>query len=128
MLSSLSPASRGQDVVDAFERDNARIYADTDWALDISAAEFEEFDIRNVPADLIRRDSETQVIVRRERVAETEKIWRNLDLAGTPWALGLTNMLAQGLRDKLLVAPKRRKDFDRWLSGLRLLQREGIAE
>jgi hypothetical protein len=37
-------------------------------------------------------------------------------------------MLQWGLKDRVLVAPKRRKDFSRWQAGLRLLQREGIAE
>jgi hypothetical protein len=128
MLSFIPPTSRSVDEIRQFELDNQRIYEGTDWALDISEGEFEELDIRNVPADLVRRDPETQIVVRRGRVEAMQQVWRKLDLSGTPWETSLTNMLAWGMADKVLVAPKRRSDFQLWLSGLRLLQKEGVAE
>ena len=41
------------------EADVLRLYADVDWALDISGATFEDSDFYYVPGDLIRRDPAT---------------------------------------------------------------------
>jgi hypothetical protein len=122
-----TPVHSAQKVA-LFERANRSYYERVDWAIDISRAEFEEIDIRNVPARLIRRDPETQVVVRRDKIEATRNTWQNLDLAGTPWANSLANVLRWGLEDKVLVAPKRSRDFAKWLSGLKLLQRAGVAE
>ena len=73
--------------------------------MDISQGEFEEFELRGVPARLVRRDPETQVIVRLEKVQAMQKIWRDLDLAGTPWPIAFQNMSQWGLEDTVLVAP-----------------------
>jgi hypothetical protein len=111
-----------------FEADNARFYRTTDWALDIADGEFEELDVRNVPASLVRRDQETQVVVKLGRVESTQEVWQRLDLSGTPWALALSNMLRWRSQDRVLVAPKRSREFPRQLAGLRLLRKEGVAE
>jgi hypothetical protein len=128
MLSFLPTPVHSNEKIQQFRDADAKFYAEVDWALDISQAECHELDIRCVPARLIRRDQETQVVVRREKVAATEGIWRCLDLSGTPWLASLENMLQWGLADKVLVAPKRSKAFRRWLDGLRLLQSAGVAE
>lgn len=128
LLNLLPSGGSSPERLAAFAAANLEFYRATDWALDISKGEFEEMDIRTVPADLIRRDPDTQVVVRRSRVEETQSVWRKLDLSGTPWAISLATMLQLGLNDKVLVAAKRRPDFARWLAGLRLLQREGVAE
>jgi len=128
LLTSLPSTNTSPEVGARFEADNRRFYDETDWALDISEAEVEELDIRSVPADLVRRDPETQVVVRRARVEATIDVWRALDLSGTPWRLSLDYMLQRSMADRVLVAPKRRKDCRRWVEGLRLLQKEGIAE
>lgn len=128
MLAFLSEAANSPEKIRWFGEANKRVYEETDWALDISEGEFEEFDIRNVPAGLVRRDPETQVVVRRDRAQLTQEVWRKLDLSGTPWAIALSNMLEWGREDTVLVAPKRKRDFARWLAGLRLLQKEGVAE
>jgi hypothetical protein len=128
MLTSPPTTSTPPIVVRQFERDNEAFYEGTDWALDISKGEFEELDIRSVPADLIRRDPETQVVVRIAKVEATQHVWRCLELSGTPWGLALSNMLQWRLESTVLVAPKRRKDVAHWVAGLRLLQKEGIAD
>jgi hypothetical protein len=56
----------------AFDEANAAYYENGDWALDISEAEVEELDIRGVPARLIRRDPDSQVVVTRERAMRGE--------------------------------------------------------
>jgi hypothetical protein len=59
-----------------------QFYAHVDWAIDIHQAEFDDFDFRTgaVPARLVRRDPETQVVVTRERVMQGT--WQKLDLDG----------------------------------------------
>lgn len=113
-----------------FARADAEFYKTVDWSLDISEAEFSSpIDIRYGPSSLVRRDLETQVIVRRDKVEAAQDFWRSsADLAGTFWPIMLDNMLLFGMQDRVLAAPKRRKDFAKQLEGLRLLRREGIAD
>lgn len=118
--------STGADVMRAFDEANTAYYGTVDWALDISQAEFPECDIRGVPARLIRRDPETQVIVTRQK-AETG-IWKALDLSRTYWGTYLENMLVFGEQDVVLVAPKRSRRFKELLAGLELLRKAGVAE
>lgn len=110
----------------AFEQANAAYYATVDWALDISQAEFEDCEIRGIPARLIRRDPETQVVVTREKAMRGE--WRKLDLEKTYWQVAIELMLKRGDEDVVLVAPKRAKDFKQLLRGLQLLREAGVAE
>jgi hypothetical protein len=113
----------------AFARANEEYYASVDWAVDISNAEFVEADLRSLPARLVKRDPETQVVVRRERVLATREIWERLDLSATPWDVALENMILFNWSDRVLVAPKaNRRDFERHLNGLRALRRAGVAE
>lgn len=111
----------------AFDAANAAYYAAADWALDISEAEFVEADIRGIPARLIRRDPETQVVVTRRQAAEGA--WRDLDLSRTWWATSLEFFLNRnGEDDIVLVAPKRHRQFKELLDGLKALRDAGVAE
>ena len=110
----------------AFDEANAAYYAGVDWALDISEAEFEEIDIRRVPARLIRRDPETQVVVTRERAMEGG--WRNLDLSKTDWAGYIDLFLKDGDAELVLAAPKRDRKYRDHLDGLKMLRDAGVAE
>jgi len=109
-----------------FDASAEKFWQSVDWALDIREAQFIECDIRGIPARLIRRDEETQVIVRREKAAEGE--WRRLALSDTQWPTALQFMLDSGDPDTVLVASKRDRAFKRELAGLRLLRDAGIAE
>jgi len=128
MVSECSPGDEA--AVAAFAAANAKFYETVDWALDISGAEFMEADIRGIPAALIRRDPETQVVVRRERVAATKHIWQKLAFREGPWLACLSGLLEDmsPVSDLVLVAPKRRKNFAGCLAELRLLQDAGVAE
>lgn len=103
-------------------------YETVDWALDISEAEFGELWIRTrgVPTHLVRRDPETQAVIRREKAISGK--WRELGLCA------LTQiMFKEFIRDELdsfiLVAPKRGKqDFRDVLADIRRLRDAGIAE
>jgi hypothetical protein len=115
-----------QHEIDIFREANTRCYQHVDWALDISQGEFKELDIRGIPARLIRRDPETQIVVTRQRVLRQD--WRDLDFhaAITPFSLDL--MLQWESPDLVLIAPKRHPKFRSYLEDLRLLQEAGVAE
>jgi hypothetical protein len=110
----------------AFDGANAAYYSGVDWALDVSEAEFEECDIRGVPAHLIRRDPETQVVVTREKALPGG--WRKLDLSGTHWATAIELFLERGYQDTVYVAPKRHPRYWALLDGLKKLRDAGVAE
>lgn len=111
----------------AFDLANAEYYAKNDWALDITEAEFEgECDLRRVPAHLVLRDPETQVIVKREKAMQGA--WRKLDLGKTYWASAIAGFLQEGDPDIVFVAGKRDRNFRNLFDGLRKLRDEGIAE
>lgn len=109
----------------AFAAANAAYYATVDWALDISEGEFEECDLRGVPARLVRRDAATQVVVTRDKAMQG--LWRQLDLKKTYWATSLEFLLERGEPDVVLVAPKRDRRFRDLLDGLQLLRDAGVA-
>lgn len=110
----------------AFELVNNNYYQTVDWALDISEGRFIECDIRRVPAQLIRRDPETQVVVTRAKALLGE--WKELDLSKTYWRGWIELFLREGDPDVVLVAPKRHPKFDDWLDGLKKLRDAGVAE
>jgi len=112
--------------IDAFRLANAEYYRHVDWALDISRAEFKELDIRGIPSRLIRRDSETQIVVSRERVVEGD--WRELDFRESLTSFSLNFMIEEGWPDMVMVAPKRHRKFPFYLHDLQLLREAGIAE
>jgi len=108
-----------------FDEANREFYKHVDWALDIKEMSCDEFQVQGIPASLIRRDPETQVIVTRESAMKGE--WRSLDLSGTWWPVSLQQLLDRGDRDSVLVAPKRNRAFRKLLNGLDLLRQAGVA-
>jgi hypothetical protein len=109
-----------------FAKANDEYFSTIDWALDISCAEVKEMDIRGIPAHLVKRDPETQVVVTAERALKNN--FKRLDYGKTYWGVGIQFMLNQGYKDVVLVAPKRSREFKVLLEGLQMLRREGIAE
>lgn len=105
---------------------NRAFYVETDWALDISQANFEECDIRGIPSNLIKRDPTTQFVVKRDKLLASA--WQQIDFADTCWADVLQNMIDFGWDDIVLVAPKRARDFSADLKVLSMLRSLGIAE
>lgn len=127
MFSSVvAPGSATKAQQQAFDQANAEFYSDVDWALDLRNGEFTECEIQGVPACLIRRDPETQVIVTRAKAVQGE--WRRLDLSKTHWHVSLQLLLNRGDQDAVLVAPKRSPKFSELLAGLKLLREAGVAE
>jgi hypothetical protein len=110
----------------AFDQANAEYYKTVDWALDISEGRFVDCEIQRVPAKLIRRDPETQVVITREKALTGE--WKKLDLSKTYWATSIKFFLDRGDADLVLVAPKRYSKYQDLLDGLKMLRDAGVAE
>jgi hypothetical protein len=110
----------------AFDHANAQYYRNIEWALDISQASFKELDLRCIPARLIRRDPETQVVVTRDKALLGK--WRDLPLKEGLWKTSLNLFLEDNSPDIVLVAPKRARKFRDYLADLKTLQATGIAE
>lgn len=125
--SAIATGTASPDEQRAFDEANAAHYASVGWALDISGAEFQEADIRGIPARLIRRDTGTQAIVTRQKALEGG--WQELDLSKTWWATSIQFLLNRpNDSDVVLVAPKRHRKFSDLLAGLKMLREAGIAE
>ena len=120
------PSGKSDPVNLDFLAENRKFYSKVDWALDISKAEFSAVNIYGVPASLIRRDPETQVVIRRERVLASD--WRNIDMPNKFWHLAIEWFLSSDEQDQVLIAPKRAREFRRLLQGLRILQAAGVAD
>jgi len=127
MVSPLvAPGSATEEQQRAFDMANAEYYSTVDWALDISEARFEECDLRRVPAHLVRRDPDTQMVIKREKAMQGE--WRKLDLAKTYWASAIEGFLQEGDPDIVFVAGKRDRKFRDLIDGLKKLRDAGVAE
>jgi len=108
------------------DRANADYYKGIDWALDISQAEFTSGEVEGIPPELVRRDSETQVVLRSQAIKEGR--WREVNLSGTYWSPLLDAYAKEGMGDVVLIAPKAAPDFKALLKGLMALREAGIVE
>lgn len=127
LLGPLYPTTgESKEAVQAINDASEEFYQGVDWAIDISRAQFSDCDLRGIPGQLVRRDPETQVVVQKRNLVG--RPWDSLDLAGTHWATALEWQLADGPEAKVLVAPKRAKNFRELLTGLELLRKAGIAD
>lgn len=113
--------------VEQFRAANAEYYSDVNWALDISQGEFKDLEIRDIPARLIRRDPETQVVVTKKRLLACED-WQELAFDAAPWSLSFRRLLNSYCDDMTLIAPKRDRKFPLYMADLQLLRDAGIAE
>lgn len=109
-----------------FREANRRFYCTVDWALDISKGEFRELALRGVPARLIRRDPETQIVITRQRAMKGD--FRELKFLELVTPYSIQYMLDEGWEDFVFVAPKRRREFRNVLADIKLLRKAGIAE
>jgi len=103
-----------------------RFYDGVDWAIDIAQAKYLQVStIAGVPTKLIRRDEETQVIVRRDKVLDER--FRKMPIEDR-----FTNALSSFLRNEeaemILIAPSRNHNFKSYLKDFELLRSEGIVE
>ena len=104
-------------------------YENVEWALDISRAKFRLLEITGIPAKLIRRDPETQMVVRRASALNQE--WRlRVSSENKLWPFAIDMFLATGEPDRILVAPLLgpKKQVEKLLSELKELRDLGVVE
>ena len=109
---------------DRLDGANLEFYNAVDWALDIRDVRATTLDIRNVPLHLIRRNPETQAIVRKARLPYEEML--RLGLGPTATQL-LSTFFPDDPEERLFVAGVRSKTYDRWLDAFAQLRRAGLA-
>lgn len=111
------------DIQAGWNRAMRAFYAEVDWALDISEAQFTSApSLEAVPGHLVRRDPARQVLVRR-------KALEGRDTSALPHAVALEWFLERSPFDSVVLAgscgtARRQKDLD----GLRRLRDAGIAD
>jgi hypothetical protein len=99
-------------------------YADVDWAIDISEADFTgDVNFFFVPGDLVRRDPETQFLLRRQTLAgaDLEPFPARARIAAGRFELTPFDSI-------VAIAPKRSKNFARIRDALEQLRSAGLAE
>jgi hypothetical protein len=106
---------------------NKAYYQCVDWALDLREAEFQgSLDLHCLPGSLIRRDPETQVLVKRSSLSDVD--WRSLSWGKSSFDLAIQWFLDDGLYDDVvLIASKRTAYFKDDLQAIAMLRSEGIA-
>jgi hypothetical protein len=110
----------------AMDQANAHYYKTVDWALDISQAEFMSGEVEGIPPELVRRDRDTQFILRRHAIKEGR--WRQVEAARADWHTLLDAYDKENMDDVILIAPKAAPDFKSLLKGLIALREAGILE
>lgn len=127
-----APSTYGNEKQRPFDEFRARFYADVEWALDISEARFKGFDMRGIPARLVRRDPSSQIVITRERALQVATAgWeKQLDPANKQWPFMINLFLSDGDPDLVLVAPlgAPKEKRDALLKGLQELRAIGLAE
>lgn len=125
--SLISGTEKDSKLQHAYDIANQKFYENVEWALDISNAHFTaEFELRGFPGHLIKRDSETQFLFKREKLSVLE--WKALPFQGDI-IINSLNMHVQANEESIvLVAPKKNKNFKVYLHDLQLLRKEGFAE
>jgi len=119
------PHQHSPKVEARYRNANNAFFAKVDWALDIAAANARAIQITGVPASLIRRDPESQVVVRRDK-AEAGA-WRGIAIEGI-FQIALQDLLKRKAEDVVLVAPRQSPRFREYVADLELLRRIGVAE
>jgi len=112
-----------------FDEFRQSFYEKVDWAIDISQAKFRLLEIRGIPAQLIRRDSSSQMVVTRERALNLD--WRSrISSDNTHWPFVIDMFLATGETDRVLVAPLTgpKKQTEKLLRELHELRDLGVVE
>src|SRR5690606_27693515 len=97
-------------------------YTSVDWAVDISEAFAQELELEGIPARLIRRDPETQAVVRRStaEAADWEAVAKGVS------AVVIRIMIRARREDCVIIAPKgNKKAFAKIMSEIRVLREAG---
>jgi hypothetical protein len=111
------------EIQDAFRDGIVRAYAGVDWALDISEAQFTGAGLYYVPGDLVRRNPDTQYLIRRSVVA-------GVDLSDLPLRaqIAASRLESTPFDSLVAVAPTRAKDFAEVKAAFDEMRARGLAE
>ncbi len=103
-------------------------YKTVDWAIDISEAKFPGgWTFEAIPGDLIIRDPASQVLIKRDRIANRD--WRALNFDGTAIDIAISWFESDSLFDSVVVvATSNPKWLAKELKVLENLRKQGIAE
>lgn len=127
-----APSTLGNEKQRPFDEFRKKFYAEVEWALDISEARFKECDLEGIPAHLIRRDPESQIIVTRERALQVATPgWEaKLGCPKTHLPFVINLFLTDGYPEIVLVAPLggTKAERDAELQTLREFRRIGLAQ
>ncbi|MFL5329360.1 MAG: hypothetical protein ACJ8C4_10640 [Gemmataceae bacterium] len=127
---SVHHSDRSPETQRPFDLAKAEYYRKVDWALDIREAEFRYFSSRGIPSQLIRRDSMSQVVVKREKAMSPQ--WkRRLSPNNKHWPI-VIDICLESTNDPefILVAEKRKgkRHFQHQIDCLNELRDLGVAE
>lgn len=113
---------------DAWNTATRRFYEEVDWAIDISDAKFSGGGVtfEALPGYLVRRNPQTQVLVRREAHQKTD--WRAMDYQGTAIDYALSWFDQDSIFDSVVIAARSdAKNAQRDMAVLSMLRTAGIA-
>ena len=104
---------------------NRHFYQGVDWALDITEARFTGVEFSSgIPADLVRRDPESQVILRRSSVVDGTWRERVDNMLATIW---IEDFVRAGFDDTILVAGKHGRGFANEMAAIGSLRDAGLV-
>lgn len=112
------------ECAELFVAANREYYKSVDWALDIRDARFASVRLSSVPGQLIRRNPETQVLVSRSKLLQTD--WNNPALPSIT-RVSLRNVVNSRHEYQVIVAGERSNTFPAQLKGFDILRREGLV-
>ena len=125
----IHPVNQSELVQKPFDEFRQRFYENLEWAIDITRAKFRLLELNGIPARLIRRDPNTQMVITRERALNQE--WRSrVSVESKHWPFAIDMFLATGEADRVLVAPLTgpKKQVEKLLSELKELRDLGVVE
>lgn len=110
---------------DPWPATNSAYYVNVDWALDLREAQFSStFAFHGVPASLVRRDPETQFILRRDTITRIGWSGTHADL---PSVL-VNSFLSSGVPDTVVGVGRSSQKFDAELREFHALRERGVFE
>jgi len=101
-----------------------RKYKEIDWALDVSEAVFtDDAEFYYVPGDLVRRDPNSQALLRREAFSWAD--WRDFPGHIGPW---VSRFEVTPFDSIVVIAPKGSTKFRKHMSDIEWLHNNGLCE
>ncbi|MCY7362587.1 MAG: hypothetical protein LH629_11065 [Ignavibacteria bacterium] len=102
-------------------------YQKIEWALDIIEAEFRECDLHpSIPANLVKINPETQVLIKYDKIAKIN--WKEMSTIQSNDAKYWCSLTEKNKRDSIFIAPQRnKKRFGEYMESFKILREEGIV-